>query len=423
MRRVREPDHENLFRRQALEALAERPYGRPVCRVPRPWFWATALLVCLLIATVLFAARAEYSRKERVRGWLMPQAGAARITHDTASIVDELLRTPGDLVEAGDAIMVLSRNRHLDDGRKSADVIVQELRSQVAAIDDRIRLLREQTRIQLDSDRKQLDSLADGQRAIRRQRDQLQYRIDAAVAKLERLKDASTQGAVTRFDVLRQQDETTEMRQALARLLQEQAALQREQLQLEERRQRLPVEMDGRITALQSERSQLQQQVTLQRSGQRVVLTAPVAGRLASVEIHEGDSIAPRQLLATVMPQRLQLVAEIYVPSSAIGRLRRGQDVRLVYDAFPVDEFGAFAGKVQDIAGTVLLPSEIPQAFALREATFRVRVTIEEKAIRLHDGQARLRPGMLLNADIVVETRTLASWLLQPLRTRPGMSV
>ncbi|MBT8092339.1 MAG: HlyD family efflux transporter periplasmic adaptor subunit [Gammaproteobacteria bacterium] len=419
---VRESDAENLFRKQALMALAERPYGRPVCRVPTPWSWITVLLVCLAVALALFAARAEYSRKERVRGWLVPQAGAARITHGAGAVVDELLRTPGELVKAGDAIMVLSRNTYLDDGRNSVDSIVQELQIQVAAIEERIRLLREQTRIELESDKEQLASVAAGQRAIRRQRNQLQHRVDAATAKLGHLVDASSKGAVTRFDVLRQQDETTAMQQALARLLQEQSALQRERLKLEERARRLPVELEGMITALRSERSQLQQQVTLQRTGQRVVVTAPVAGRLASVEIHVGDSIAPRQLLATVVPEQLQLLAEIYVPSSAIGRMRRGQNVRLMYDAFPVEEFGAFAGKVQDIAEVVLLPAEIPQAFALREAVFKVRVTLEAKAIRLQDGQARLRPGMLLGADIVVETRTLASWLLEPLRTRPRMS-
>ncbi|MBT8087175.1 MAG: HlyD family efflux transporter periplasmic adaptor subunit [Gammaproteobacteria bacterium] len=423
MAAVRESDAENLFRRQALLALAERPYGRPVCRVPKPWFWITALLVCLLVAGTLFAALAEYSRKERVRGWLVPQSGTARINSNSAAVVDELLLAPGTLIEAGDAIMILSSNTHLDDGRNSTDVIVQELQTQVAAIAERISLLREQTRIQLDSDRKQLDSVAAGQRAIRQQRRQLQHRIDAAAAKSERLVVANGKGAVTRFDVLRQQDEMAQMRQALARLLQEQSTLQREQLKLEERLRRLPVELDGTITALRSERSQLQQQVTLQRSGQRTVVTAPVAGRLASLEVHAGDSIAPRQLLATVVPEHLQLVAEIYVPSSAIGRLRRGQQVRLMYDAFPIEEFGVFAGKVREIAEIVLLPAEIPQAFALREAAFRVRVTIEEGAIRLQDRQAKLRPGMLLNADIVVERRTLASWLLEPLRTATRMSV
>ena len=411
-------DKENLFRQQALLALAERPYGRPVCRAPGAWMWITVLVICLAGATMALTANAEYSRKERVRGWLVPQAGVTRMTHATPGIVDELLRGPGEMVAAGDAIIVLSRNAYLDDGRNSADAMVAELQVQVAAIEERIGMLSEETRIQLESDRRQLASIAAGKRAIERQRDELQLRIDAASVKLKRLVDASSQGAATGFDVLRQQDETAAMRQALARLQQERSALQREQQQVEERARRVPIELQRRIAALRAEQSQLRQQVTLQRSGQRAVITAPVAGRLASVDVHAGDSIAPRQLLATVVPDKLDLIAEIYVPSSAIGRMRRGQGVRLRYDAFPMEQFGAFAGTVQDIAETILLPAEIPPTFALREATFRVRVAIEEQAVPLPDGPARLRPGMLLGADIIVETRTLASWLLQPLRSR-----
>jgi membrane fusion protein len=422
MAAVRKPDEETLFRRQALLALAERPYGRPVCRAPRPWSWVTLLLICLAVATAWFTANAEYSRKERVRGWLVPEAGSVRITHATPAVVDELLRAPGEIVAAGDPIMVLSRNTYLDDGRNSADAIVQEIQNQVAAIEDRIQMLREENRIQLDSDRRQLASVAAGQGAIGQQQEQLQLRVDAAAARLERLNDASSKGAVTRFDVLRQQDETSAMRQALARLLQEKSALQREQQQLEERIGRLPIELQGMITALRSEQSQLKQQVTLQRSGQRPVITAPVAGRIASVDVHVGDSIAPRQLLATVVPEQLRLVAEIFVPSSAVGRIRRGQSVRLLYDAFPVEQFGGFAGEVQDIADVIMLPAEVPQTFALREAAFRVRVAIEKQAIQLLDGPAVLKPGMLLGADIVVETRTLASWMLEPLRIRSRMS-
>lgn len=422
MAAVTKSNEETLFRRQALLALAKRPYGRPVCRAPKPWSWITLLLLCLAVATAWFTANAEYSRKERVRGWLVPNAGAVRITHATPAVVDELLLAAGEIVDVGNPIMVLSRNTYLDDGRNSADAIVQEVQTRIGAIEDRIRMLRDENRIQLDSDRKQLASVAAGQRAIGQQQEQLQIRIDAAVAKLERLNDASSKGAVTRFDVLRQQDETSAMRQALARLLQEQSALQREQQQLEQRIRKMPIELQGMIVTLRSEQSQLKQQVTLQRSGQRSVITAPVAGRLASVDVHVGNSIAPRQLLATIVPEQLQLVAEIFVPSSAIGRIRRGQSVRLLYDAFPVEQFGGFGGKVQDIADVIMLPAEVPQTFALREAAFRVRVAIEEQTIQLLDGPAMLKPGMLLGADIVVETRTLASWLLEPLRIRSRMS-
>ena len=43
-------------------------------------------------------------------------------------------------------------------------------------------------------------------------------------------------------------------------------------------------------------------------------------------------------------------------------------------------------------------------------------VDVEQSGFRPRARALRLRPGMLLVADIVLETRTLATWLLAPLR-------
>jgi hypothetical protein len=40
------------------------------------------------------------------------------------------------------------------------------------------------------------------------------------------------------------------------------------------------------------------------------------------------------------------LQAEIYIPSRAIGFVKPGQEVRLLYDAFPYQRFGAYRGRV-----------------------------------------------------------------------------
>ena len=167
-----------------------------------------------------------------------------------------------------------------------------------------------------------------------------------------------------------------------------------------------------------SEGSQLLQRVTEHKSGQHVVPKSPIAGKLASVEVHQGNTIAPDQLLATVLPENMAIVAEVYVPSSAIGFIKVGQRVRLMYDAFPQQQFGAFAGRVDHVSDFILMPSDVPQTFFLREATFKVQIAIERETIALETGHARLRPGMLLAAEIILESRSLVDWLLEPIRLR-----
>ncbi len=422
MTAVNKPGAENLFRRQALRSLAERPYGRPVCYVPRPWYWAASLLLALAAVAVVFAARAEYSRKERVRGWLVPAAGVTRVSHDAPALVHELMRKPGEPVAKGDTILRVSRDAWLDDGRSSTDAMLDELHLQIAAIDERTRLLRLESAIEAKAVAEQRRTVVFDLRVAEERIGQQERRVAAAVDRLAGLEAALGKGAVSQFEVLRQQDETLATQQALARLLQERSALGRERQSLDETLQRLPIELEAQTTRLREQQSRLRQQVTGHQSAQRGVITAPVAGRLASVDVRAGEAIAPGQLLATIVPESLELVAEAYVPSSSVGMLQAGQRVLLSYDAFPVQQFGTFGGRIIEISELIVLPAEIPAAFVQRQAAFRVRIELSNEAVAFDGVRAGLRPGMTLGAEIVVETNTLMSWLLMPLRLRLAAS-
>jgi membrane fusion protein len=118
------------------------------------------------------------------------------------------------------------------------------------------------------------------------------------------------------------------------------------------------------------------------------------------------------------LPHDLELVAEAYVPSRAIGFIQSGQAVRLMYDAFPQQKFGAFAGQIEHVSDFVLLPSDIPQTFPLREATYKIVIAIDYQAVDIGAIRTPLRPGMLLAAEIVLERRSFVDWLLEPLKQR-----
>lgn len=163
---------------------------------------------------------------------------------------------------------------------------------------------------------------------------------------------------------------------------------------------------------------QLSQQIAEHEARRLSVLTSPVAGTIAAVEVHGGDSIAPRQLLMTVLPEDMDLAAEIYVPSRAAGFIQPGQTVRISYDAFPRQKFGTFEGRIERMSNFVVLPGETPQPFPINEVTYKVQVEIHDAAVQTSIGEAALRPGMLMAAEIVLEKRNLIDWLLEPLHLR-----
>ncbi|MGB5469047.1 MAG: HlyD family efflux transporter periplasmic adaptor subunit [Woeseiaceae bacterium] len=386
--------------------------------MPRPWVWIGTFLVVITVIAVPFLATAEYSRKETVRGWLISRDGVARITHDGAGVVEKITSLSGDTVRVGDPVIYLSRDTFMEDGRSSGDQLLEELTKQVAALDRRAGLLRTEADIEGDSIAKQLQSLERAQLALSRQIVEQQRRLAAASDKLALIESAARSGAATRWEVLQQADELGILKQALAEAQQTEMALNREREQLTARAKALPVETKRSISGLRSQRSQLQQQITRHESERRVVLKSPITGKLAALQVQKGSAVLPNDLLATVLPENLTLVAEVYVPSSAIGFIKPGQRVRLMYDAFPVQQFGTFEGEVQRVSDFILMPSELPQTFSLREATFKVQIAIENDSIFLESGSAPMRPGMLLAAEIILESRSLLDWLLEPIRLR-----
>ena len=409
---------ETLFRKQALNELSNRPFGRPIAVAPTPWAWLTGLVLVFGIVTALFLSNVNYARKEKVRGWLVANDGVARISHNATGTVESIPLSLGESVAAGDPVVYVSQDTYLENGRSTGAELIAELRKQCDAIDQRMRLLGAEASIEQNSIAAQLQDLQNERKMISRRRKEQQRRLDAASDQLSRLVSVAQDGAVSDWDLMRQEDERAIQMQALGQIQQSGIALDRERERLAARAKSLPLETENSISILSSQRSRLLQQITQHESQRRVVLKSPIAGKVASLEVRQGSAVLPNQLLATVVPRNLALVAQVYVPSSAIGFIKPGQRVRLSYDAFPQQRFGAFAGVVDHISDFILLPPEVPQTFHLREATFKVRIAIDAKFVAPNAGNTRLRPGMLLAAEIVLESRSMIDWLLGPIRLR-----
>ena len=410
--------NEDLFRKQAIQSLSQKSPGRPICLVPRPWAWLTLLVVLLFLSAGVFAGSAEYSRKETVRGWLVSRTGVARLTTRSAAVVREVTRRPGDRVTEGEPLVYLSADLALANGNSRSREILVQLRLEKMEVDKQIELSKEQQQLEKESLRKQFESLDAEAAALASRLDDQSHRLELGAEKLRRLEGALIEGAVTEWDVIQQKGESGEITQGLRRLQQELANQQRERELIRGSEKSSAMQAEIQRSTLRARHMQLSQRIAEQEVQRLSVLKSPVTGTVASVEIHAGNTVAPQQLLITVVPADVDLAAEVFVPSRAAGFIRRGQSVRIAYDAFPQEKFGTFEGRISYISEYVLLPGEIPQTFPIREATYKIQIALTSSSIETSVGIAGLRPGMLLAADIVLDKRSFVDWLLEPLRLR-----
>jgi membrane fusion protein len=162
----------------------------------------------------------------------------------------------------------------------------------------------------------------------------------------------------------------------------------------------------------------LKQQLAENEAKRQIIVRAELDGRVATVLVEPGQSVVPNQRIASILPKDGKLEAELYMPSRNVGMVTRDTRVVVRYDSFPYQKFGQFSGTVRDISETSISSNDLPQAAAGQTSSdnyFRVRVALEKQEVILRDKHFQLKPGMQLSANVLLEERTIAEWMFEPL--------
>jgi len=152
--------------------------------------------------------------------------------------------------------------------------------------------------------------------------------------------------------------------------------------------------------------------------GERTI-TAPADGMVATWLYKPGQAVQTGAPLLTLVPGDGALEAELLVPSRAIGFIDPGDTVLLRYHAYPYQKFGHQQGRVRQISRSPV-NSVIGDEAALAESFYRISVSLEQQAIMAYGKSEALKPGMVLDADILGERRSLIEWILEPLYSIQG---
>lgn len=403
-----------LFRPEAVDAQRQVGLGGVQLVRPPALAWITGGVLLAAVALAAFLVLAEYTRKTTTNGVLVPDRGLIRLVPAVAGTVVERRAVEGQAVRAGDVLFVLSLERPL----LAADAQAQVRRS----LDDRRRSLAEAARTQqalAESQRGALD-----RRVAALETELAQIDIEAGLQKqrlvmaeesLARLKALQADQFISAAQSQAKSEEVLGLRAAAQGLARQRAALLRERAELDGERRALPLVASTTAGTLQRDLAQVNRDAAEQDAEQRLVVRAPQSGTVSTVLAEPGQSVSPASALATVVPEGAVLQAQLYAPSSAIGFVQPGQAVRLRFEAFPYQKFGQQPARVVQVSRTPLAPSEMA-ALALpalgngSEPMFRITVALEGRPVA-----APLAAGMRLQADVLLERRSLIEWLFEPL--------
>jgi len=405
-----------MFRREAITANRRQLHGDVFIAQPLSFRLLGLFLLFITCTALLFLTRGSYARTESVIGHLVPSRGLVKITATRAGTLDTVNVRQGDTIVRGQVIAVIRISGNYGESRPPADRAMtallseeSELRTQVDLETNRFET--ETARIQAEIGETSLSiSALQGRLAIHRQM------TASARASFETLERLSQKGYVTKAESDRRHRAWLKLRseEKIIGLTLAEAGSRRKLLDL--RLQQLPVESKQRIARLRARIAALEGRKTALLKERREFITSSIGGRVLSLHFAgRGHTVAAGQPLLTIMPRGSYLVAELFVPSRAAGFLRRGQEVRLRFDAYPYEHFGTQQASITRISDTLLAPQELSTPFRLDEAAYRVTARPGKNAFATMDDSIVLQSGMTLRANIVLERRTLLRWLLEPL--------
>lgn len=380
---------------------------------PFIFYVLTYIIVALSIGLIFLLFFGKYADKAVVKGQLLPDAGIVKVVSPRQGIISSLSVDDGDIVKKGQVLLNIDSEDSLEKGREVSALVLQEVSESIK------KLNKDRENIKKESELKRA-SLLNRLSATKKVLSNLTTRIktqENAVAsskdRLDRERELMEKGVVSRDKYQRSYEASINQQAALEDLFGQKITRESELQQIESELTSLPIHLESNLNKIEGELSALRQKKLQTESAKRLVITSPINGKVSSLQARNGMFTRGQHTLLSILPEDSELYAEVYVVTSAIGFVKKGQRVRMKYNAFPYQQYGVYEGEIVDIARNALMPAEvaessvIPPVFNIQEPVYIIKVKLDSQSVKAFGKSFPLQPGMLLDADILLRERTL----------------
>lgn len=416
-----------LFRREVLSEQQTGWLGTVLLEPKISHGLFAALAAATTLAVLALLVFGTFTRKERIKGWLVPERGLVRVFAPHPGSVTRISVREGDVVNKGDVLLALSAELRSSTAGATREEIVRRLASRSTSMASESALENSRFQQQQLELKQRLAVIATEQKLLGQELDLQRTRVRLAQQVLAKERDLRARDLITEPRLYRTEQDMLEQVGRLHTFERQQATLVRDKGQVELALKELPLRLQTRQGEIARNVAALEQELAEAETKRELVLSAPQRGVVSTIQAEPGGSAQTSAPLVTIVPEGSLLQAELFAPGRAIGFLRSGQRVLLRYAAFPYQKFGLYEGTVSTISRSAASPAELSQPltglsslYAANEPLYRVIVSLARQQATAYGREVPLQPGMQLEADVLIENRRLVEWMLEPLLTVSG---
>src|SRR3981081_1813907 len=372
----------SLFRQEAIDFLHQRrSWGevvslQPISSTILSWSLAGSVAFLLCFLTI-----AQYARKETVIGYLTPTFGTAKIFVPQQGFIKKLHVKEGQEVAEGDPLLTVVTSQISANGDDVNATVLAVLAQQRDVVERQIAAEERRTASEHDRLASTIKGIAGETAQLEDQRKIQNERLKLSESFVSTGATLSAGGALPAIELKRREQAALEQKQNLASLDQQITARRTQLTDARHTLEQLPIVAAERIRVLRGDLSWIEQRVAEVNGRRAYVIKAPTNGRVSTLQATVGQIADPRHMQLEIIPLDSTLQAQLFFPTRAFGFVRPGQQVRILYDAFPYQKFGTYRGSVTKVSHTILTGNETTGPIALKEPAYRVTVVLEQRSL------------------------------------------
>lgn len=344
--------------------------------------------------------------------------GLSSYTTSSKGVINDLFLQPGQRVYDGQLMFTLLKEENVDNQRDINLYLFKQNTQNKIALKQHAKETQDYLRQKIAISDKKLNVLIREKRIIQQQIHQSEKSVSEVKKLLVRIQPLYEKGYISDLTIQQQKliiedgssktlglkRELLENEKQIAATTDEIANIQNQSRNLAFSSQEKKRELNAKGVNLQFNRKQF-----FYASGE---------GLITNVLKVNGQHVKAGSNVITVLSDASEMKIELYVPSDAIGFVRKDDTITIRYDAFPYQKYGTRKGKVSSVSDTILSASQISELTGANQNEKYYVVTVQplDKYLVINQIRKPLKQGMTLNADIILEKRTILSWLVDPLK-------
>jgi membrane fusion protein len=411
---------EGLYRQEVIDEKSHRLDGAVSLLQPPMFKVLTLLILILLITSIVFLSIGSYTNKERVIGVLQPDMGILKLGSPQSGIITEIFVTEGQPVKKGQPILRIQSEKYGIDGIGVNQSLIKQYNIQLVK-------LNKKSSQQIIQHKLQIDRLKIARENLKLQLVQMELQYEIYKERIELNNEIVQQshtlagsGYISDLELNRQYDTLLSIKHQSSAILSQKISIRNEIEGIDNQLVQVVIEQYQVIDEVEKQAGEIEAQLVSLKQKNLGELRSPMDGIITGLLVKAGQKVISNDNLLSLVPSDSQLQAVLYVPTSAFGFIEKGQQIRLRYHAFAYQKFGVYGGSILEVSENVIFPSETSIPDIITKPSYRVIVKLEQNNITAYGRKIPLRSGMMLDADIILENRSLLRWVFDPVYSVKG---